>query len=161
VFLGLTKKGQQIIGRKVKMTDDSSRDEPIAGDTGIVGLDKLNAKYGVKSVSAFFSTGLLLVKFKKPMNIAALSEDYAAIPEIQAVEQNQILGGGDEIQLKQDNQVWLFTFKHGWGDCPSGCINKHYFFFSYRPDTQAVTKTGEERHVVEGLEAEDPVPVVQ
>lgn len=151
----LTQAGQMIIERKVKMTSDSRRDELITGQTGIRELDKLNAKYGVKSVSAFFFTDTLLLTFKNPMDIPALTKIYAAIPEVQAVAGDRTLGDGDEIQLKRDDQIWQFSFKHGWGDCPSGCINKQYFFFSYRPDTQAVSKTGEERHVTEGLSDED------
>jgi hypothetical protein len=141
--VGLTKQGQDVIKRKVKMTEDSPKEEPITGDTGIVKLDQLNAKYGATSVTAFYSPALLFVRFKKPMDIPVLIKIYAAIPESQATEGDEAMGDGDEIHLKRDNQVWLFAFKHGWGDCPAGCINNQYFFFSYRPDTQAVKKTGE------------------
>jgi hypothetical protein len=70
-------------------------------------------------------------------------------------ESRLIFGNRDQIDLKLDGKVWRFTFSHGWGDCDSGCINHHYFCFSYRPDTQEATKTGEQRQVLEDCYSED------
>ena len=143
----LTTNGQEIIERKVNMASDSPREVEISGGTGISGLDQLNSKYGAASVSAFFSTRVLLIKFKAPMDIAVLTNIHSAIPEVPGTKIDKAMGGGDNIQLKREGDAWQFTFIHGWGDCPSGCIHKHYYYFSYRPDTQTVTKTGEKGDV--------------
>lgn len=158
MFVGLTTNGQQIIAQKVKI-DDSQQTELIAGGTGIRELDELNRKFAATSVKPLIGPDLLLVRFTTPMDIPVLSKIYAGIPAVAGAEGVMMLGGGDQIELKRENQVWRFTFTHGWGDCPSGCINHHYYYFSYRPDTQAVTKTGEEKRVTEGLLGnEDPFP---
>ena len=34
-------------------------------------------------------------------------------------------------------------FKHGWGDCPSGCINNHFFYFEVDTAAGTIKKHGE------------------
>lgn len=45
-----------------------------------------------------------------------------------------IFGGHRDITVKVTRDSILYTFFYGSGDCPSGCINKHYWDFRVNPD---------------------------
>lgn len=156
--LELIEEAGKIIEKKVKIkakqasNDRQQRHWRIFGisfedETGIGEIDKLNKKYGVKSWSSNIglreSGGHLSLNFSVPMDIATLKDIYESSPEVE----NAFLSGGcldgDEIFFLPKGDSWHFVFKHGWGDCPSGCINNHYYYFTFNKQKGTVTKEGE------------------
>lgn len=104
--------------------------------TGIAALDKLNKRYGAIRFSAL-SPPLYRVRFRLPMDIVALRRRYGALPQVRETAANRLVGDGHDIKLETGAQ-WRFTFKHGSGDCPSGCIRNTYYYFSYDTKSGAI-----------------------
>lgn len=44
------------------------------------------------------------------------------------IESSGFAGDGDSIGFNPSSRI--YTFSHGWGDCPSGCISRQFWVFS-------------------------------
>ena len=107
----------------VKITDDALV-EYLAGEYH--DLDALNATYGLVEDRVLFNSWLIL-KFADPYHPHVLGDVYAAVESVINVEANGIVGDGDDIIA---TEVGRYTFKHGWGDCPAGCIKEHFWVYT-------------------------------
>lgn len=87
--------------------------------------------------------GLLLLRFDGPRDVPGLLEPYGELPGVARAEPNHLVGDGDEITLIRRGALWHFVFKHGWGDCPSGCIHNHYRYVTYDPRNGSVELVAE------------------
>lgn len=85
-------------------------------------------KYGPVTSSKSFGEYKLL-KFTEKYNPVVLAKELTAKNLVTSAEPNNIVGGGDRIRY----QAGVYEFSHGWGDCPSGCLNRHYWKFSVSP----------------------------
>lgn len=100
--------------------------------TGETALDALLAEYGITSVRLLADYGdggaTLVLRFGQTLNMKALKDlVQAASPRITAAEPNGIAGDGDNITFRNTGGVKTYTFSQGWGDCPAGCIDRHYW----------------------------------
>lgn len=94
------------------------------------GLDELNSEYGLVEMRAMFSTYMLL-EFEERYNPEYLAPLYAAAEGVTFAEPNYFIGDGSDIEAAIPD----YTFGLAWGDCPSGCINRHYWEFSVLDDS--------------------------
>lgn len=65
------------------------------------------------------------------INLFALCEKLEEIPGIIYAEPNGAIGDGNNIEIvinTEDNSI-QYIFSVGWGDCPAGCISRHYWKF--------------------------------
>jgi hypothetical protein len=103
--------------------------------TYTLAIDTLMAKYGLR-VQRFWtwpdgqSVTLLATR---PMNMPALAPLFARVSGVRYAE--AFPTGGDpgdasDIAALPMNGGWQLEFKMGWGDCPAGCISRHYWTFS-------------------------------
>jgi hypothetical protein len=46
---------------------------------------------------------------------------------VYGAEPNYGIGDGDDIEFSPITEC--YTFSRGWGDCPAGCIDRHYWDF--------------------------------
>lgn len=97
--------------------------------TGNAAVDSFFAQYNLVRVETYFEydgTAWFLLKFAQSLNAKALIDPARKLsPDIQYPEVNGYGGDGDEITLSEAGGVRTYTFSHGWGDCPSGCIQRH------------------------------------
>lgn len=110
------------------------------------GLDSLNAEYGPVDVRNLILNWLHL-EFSEPYHPVVLASLYVSEEGVLFVEPNGMGVDGDDIIA---TELGEYTFKHGWGDCPSGCISDHYWVF-----------TVVDGHVILVREYGDDVPVAQ
>jgi hypothetical protein len=89
-------------------------------------FNALNTQYGPVTFQAIALPRTLLLQYPVPYHPVLLSSIYAQVGGIAYAEPNYIYGDGSDIT---SSQVGRYLFKRGWGDCPSGCIYKHYWDF--------------------------------
>jgi hypothetical protein len=67
-----------------------------------------------------------VLHFAQSLRTDKLIEDVKSLSgDILNVDPNGYGGDGDEITLTERNGARIYAFSHGWGDCPSGCIQRH------------------------------------
>jgi hypothetical protein len=122
----------------VKITDDALV-EYQAGEYH--DLDALNATYGLIAERILISSWLHL-RFADPYHPNVLGPIYAAVESVINASANGILGDGDDIIV---TEIGRYTFKHGWGDCPAGCISAHYWVYTVQGElVQLVAEYGDD-----------------
>ena len=107
--------------------------------TGESALDTLIHQYDPASIkdNLFESAGnaWYTVQFGGPLNMTKLAEKFQGIsPNVAFVQVNGYGGDGNRIVLAQSGANKVYTFSQGWGDCPSGCIHRHSWEFTVKPD---------------------------
>ena len=100
-------------------------------ETGNADFDALNAKLGVQKVrwrgDALKSFSFY---FDRHLNLGTAIEAYSKVEGVRDVWGNPPVGDGDDIQAFKQGEAWYVIFKHGWGDCLSGCIYEEFFCFT-------------------------------
>lgn len=116
--------------------------DTVLRQTGLRGIDSLNAVLGVDSVRVSHQFRMRIAPILPPTaNMLALAAAYRHLPEVRFAEppQYRALGvsGGLRIDLTAvgaDLSLWS-----GWGDCMSGCIYHRGWQFRYDRRTGIVT----------------------
>ena len=73
--------------------------------------------------------------------IAAIKVRYPQVAKIQKTGTG-VIGASTNITTIQRADGWDFVFWEGSGDCPSGCINNHYYYFSAKKNG-SIAQVGE------------------
>lgn len=73
--------------------------------------------------------------------IAAVQRQYPEVADINPVLTPQPFDPDYVVVFDRDNQ-WDLIFVTGSGDCPSGCLNNYYWYFSVVPEGR-IEKMGE------------------
>lgn len=78
--------------------------------------------------------------------IGAVKERYPMVAEIDALEDTSdpVIGVSENIFVIDRPAGWNLVFWEGSGDCPSGCLNDHYWYFSVEASGE-IEFTGEYR----------------
>ena len=63
--------------------------------------------------------------------IAAIQARYPEVAKIQKTGAG-IIGASTNITIIERADGWDFVFWQGSGDCPAGCLNNHYDYFSVK-----------------------------
>ena len=112
-------------------------------ETGNAEFDALNAMLGLQNV--ILSRDLYLY-FDRHLNLRTAIEAYSKVEGVRWVRGSASIGEHDTITASKQGEIWYVIFKHGWGDCPSGCTYREFFFFTVTgtavamiPITQAQT----------------------
>ena len=90
-----------------------------------------NSWYELQSTSSLGSA--IQLNFEGIYNMPLLATEYATLPGVQYAERNWMAGGGSTICGTIDGNTWHIVMVHGYGDCPSGCINRDYYYFTTIP----------------------------
>lgn len=80
---------------------------------------------------------------EKPVNLIALASLFRQADGVNYSEPNYYNFYRDDITAEDNGSHWEFTFSVGWGDCPAGCIKRHFWKFNVHPDG-TVEYTGSE-----------------
>lgn len=64
-----------------------------------------------------------------PINILALAKRFANIDGVGYAEPDGYIGDGNDITASIEPHYLRYEYSVGYGDCPSGCINRRYWVF--------------------------------
>jgi len=88
-------------------------------------LEKLNtSQYAPFEMRRFEFGNICFLKFAQPFNPVVLSRQLRNEFGI-TMGINGVFGGSEDVT--KTHGLSIYTFKQGSGDCPSGCIQKHFW----------------------------------
>ena len=90
-------------------------------------LDSLNSEYGPVTIDLQSFIRCLVIQFEVLYHPEVLGGIYEEVDGVLFANPNGYFGDGNDIF---SDQVSVYTFKRGWGDCPSGCLFADYWVFS-------------------------------
>ena len=102
-------------------------------ETGYAEFDALNAKLGVQKVLlGYGSLRAVILFFDERLNLRVASEAYSMVKGVRRAEAEVNVGESIDIKAFKQGSTWYFIFRHGWGDCPAGCVYYEHFCFTVR-----------------------------
>ena len=69
-----------------------------------------------------------------PINTVALAKRFEELEEVAMASPELFIGDGDRVTATETDNGVVIAYSKGWGDCPSGCINRHVWAFRVAPD---------------------------
>jgi len=104
--------------------------------TSIESIDSLINNYEVqfKNPISFNEDYMINIYSDKPYNTYALSNKFLSTNEFNYFDPNGIIGDGGSIKFKTENNLRIYIYRLGWGDCEAGCMNNHYWEVSIDND---------------------------
>ncbi|MFH0882825.1 MAG: T9SS type A sorting domain-containing protein [bacterium] len=131
----------------VKVNPDDFRDTWYAGETmtGYPYLDSLSMEYGISGVRTIPHDDWPWVDllFSQPARMDRLAELYKNGPHVIYSEASGYGGDGSDIMLKIRSDGYYFAFINAWGDCPSGCISRYWWFVQVDGNSAELMHQGE------------------
>lgn len=108
--------------------------------TGNAEIDSLMENYNLEllrynALSLFHVVELISAA---PLNISALGNKFELVEGIIFAEENGTVGGGNDIHASRETEHLSVEFSKGWGDCPAGCIHRHYWHFNVKYDGNVI-----------------------
>lgn len=100
--------------------------------TGIESIDSLITNYEVEITNPipFNEDYMVNIYSVKPYNTYALSNNFLSTGEFNSYEPNSLLGDASSINYRIENNLRIYIYRLGWGDCEVGCMNNHYWEIS-------------------------------
>lgn len=98
-------------------------------NTGITMIDYLINQYELTPSFSSIQDNYYYYKIRsdKPINYHALINKFESTGEFSFVEPYILVGGGNTLKMDESTYYRDYKFSFKWGDCPSGCINNHYW----------------------------------
>jgi hypothetical protein len=112
--------------------------------TGEPYVDSLAREFGLIAVGPLSLPAWFLLRFNQPLQMINLANLYQRQFDIIYAEPNYYGGDGNRIEFFEKNRIMHFSFSRGWGDCPSGCIYRLYWYLSVTPVDTGLSATLEE-----------------
>jgi hypothetical protein len=105
--------------------------------------DCLNATYYAKEPFTYSTGGApasVTLELRGIYAIALLAADYARLPGVMSATPGVGGGDGPTICVTPTSDTWHYVFDAASGDCPGGCIDHAYSYFTTEPagDVKAV-----------------------
>jgi hypothetical protein len=100
--------------------------------------DCLNAWYGFRVDLVGNNAAFVVLSAAGTFDEAKLKSSYEALPGVTAASPNGPAGDGSSICVTADGQTRHYVFEDRWGDCPSGCIWEHDYYFTTDSPGQVV-----------------------
>lgn len=69
-----------------------------------------------------------------PLNTFALAARFEEIEGVFSAGPGGFDGDGDDITAEANAGAWLLEYSVGFGDCPAGCIGRHFWTFRVHDD---------------------------
>ncbi|MFH0733123.1 MAG: hypothetical protein V1773_01575 [bacterium] len=100
-------------------------------NSGNLKVDSLTTNYGLsiyRSYNWAWSYNFLL-KAAQPINIIALCQLFKGVEGVKQVYPDGVTGDGNNIIAAITDEYVTLDYSYGFGDCPAGCISRHYWHF--------------------------------
>lgn len=91
-------------------------------------LQQIRDQYGEVTASDPLFDTLKVLTFAAKYNPVVLANELVSKNLVTSAEPNGIVGQSNTVRYNAESG--LYTFTKGWGDCPSGCINRQIWEFS-------------------------------
>ena len=104
--------------------------------TGNQKIDELMETYNLQ-LYHYYSWPILqaaVLFSEEPLNIHALCNKFKPIDGVIYAESDGVIGDGNNITASIETNGIKYIFSYGWGDCPAGCISRHYWEFKVKFD---------------------------
>jgi hypothetical protein len=75
-------------------------------------------------------TSTVVVEFEGTYDLQRIADEYANFPGISWAEPDFLIGDGSTVCATIDGDTYHYVFDKASGDCPSGCINHRYYYFT-------------------------------
>lgn len=108
--------------------------------TGNSSIDELIEKYELtlRNYSELQSQAVALAVLRSArfVNPIPIANDFAKLPVMSDsyTGVNMLVGDGSDIKADVRQTSVRYRFEYGWGDCPAGCISRHFWGFSVNAD---------------------------
>ena len=81
----------------------------------------------------------------KPLNILYLGNIFERISGVNYAEPDKAIGDGNYIKAQIESSYIKYIFSIGWGDCPAGCIHRHFWEYtvSYKGEVKYLGSYGD------------------
>jgi hypothetical protein len=96
------------------------------------------------------------ITFDSKYHPVRVAEYYHNLPGVRYAERSGRLTFASDLHARFDGDVISYLFYKGWGDCPSGCINREYWYVGYRWDRPYVI--GHWAKIYDGASNSSPSP---
>jgi len=70
------------------------------------------------------------------LNTVALGNAFATIDGVNYAAPDSFGGDGNNIEMTEYGTEITLKYSVGWGDCPAGCISRHYWEFRINEDCE-------------------------
>lgn len=97
--------------------------------TGNSDIDELILTYNLQLGERWFFSNYHTLISPIPLNLLALKNLFKKIDGVLDATPDRLIGDGNDIFFNYDRSNKLYRFAYGWGDCPSGCIYRHFWDF--------------------------------
>lgn len=101
--------------------------------TGIDSFDNLMIKYKLGLLRYYplpaFDYHIVVFESKGNFNFEVISNLFDSLQGVLYANRYSVAGDGNDIKAKMDSTFTDLVFSKGWGDCPSGCIQRRYWKF--------------------------------
>ena len=99
--------------------------------TGNEQVDSLIETYNLQlhRVYQWFDYVTVSLYSDSAVNVYAISKKFEPIDGVRYADPDGCAGDGNNITGSIESEYIEYNFSHGWGDCPAGCINRHYWLF--------------------------------
>ena len=99
--------------------------------TGNSVVDSLVVRYqlSLDDFSAFSTLEYAILSGAEPLNMRQLAVEFSTVSGILSTETSPRIGDGDNIDVTYEADGAVVVISKGYGDCPSGCINRDNWTF--------------------------------
>jgi hypothetical protein len=98
--------------------------------------DDLNKRFGatVSDLRQRPGRSHVYITFDARYHPVRVAEYYESLPGVRYAERSGRLTRESDLHARFDGKVISYLFYKGWGDCPSGCINREYWYVGHEWD---------------------------
>lgn len=101
--------------------------------TGVDSFDFLMKKYNLSLLRYYslpaFHYHIVVFESKKNYNFEVISNHFDSLQGVLYANRYSVAGDGNDIKATMDSTFTDLVFSKGWGDCPTGCMQRRYWKF--------------------------------
>lgn len=101
--------------------------------TGVDSFDMLIKRHQLKVARYYplpaFNYHIVVFESDRNYNFEVISNHFDSLSGVYYANRYAVAGDGDNIQAVVDSTFTDLEYAHGWGDCPSGCMQRRYWKF--------------------------------
>jgi len=101
--------------------------------TGVDSFDNLMKKYKLSMLRYYrlpsFHYHIVVFETKGNYNFEVISNHFDSLQGVLYANRYSVAGDGNDIKATMDSTFTDLVFSKGWGDCPTGCMQRRYWKF--------------------------------